>query len=165
MDARLALDVPPLLNQVDAAVVAVATAKIGRTAEALADRVGWPVGTVRRRLPQLLRSGALTERKPGHYVRPAALKPVGRLYAIESKVKEWRRAVRQARAYGVWCDNYVIVMPELTSSASLGVLEAVDQDHGGLVLGRRWIRRPLLGSRPSASRLWGSEHVIAAFYG
>jgi hypothetical protein len=86
------------------------------------------------------------------------------MYAIEAKVKDWRRALRQARTYSVWCDSYVIVMPEL----GLGSMEAaqnfVAADGGGLMLGGTWVLRPRLAKRSAAQRLWGSEHAIAAFY-
>src|SRR4051812_12462128 len=42
LEARLALDVPPLLNQVDAGVVAVAHADAPRTVNSLAASLRWP---------------------------------------------------------------------------------------------------------------------------
>jgi hypothetical protein len=163
LDDRLALDVSPLLNQVDAGVVAAAAASAPRTVATLARRVGWPEDTVARRLPHLLRSGALLQAGRDTYVRPEALRPVGRLYAIEAKVKDWRRALRQARTYSVWSDGYVIVMPALGSGSLPGLMAAVAADNGGLMLDGKWVRRPRLLRRSSAQRLWGSEHVIAAF--
>jgi hypothetical protein len=163
LDERLALKVPPLLNQVDAGVVAAAAPSAPRALPTLARRVGWPEDTVARRLPHLLRTGALLRTSRDSYVRPAALRPVGRLYAIEGKVKDWKRAVRQARTYSVWSDGYVIVMPELGSGSFSGLLEAVSADRGGLMINGKWVRRPQLAHRPQAQRLWGSEHAIAAF--
>jgi hypothetical protein len=164
LDDRLALDVPPLLNQVDAGVVSAAAAHAPRTVVTLARRVGWPVETVSRRLPYLLKARALVRVGDETYVRPEYLFPVGRLYAIESKVKDWRRALRQARTYSVWCDSYVIVMPRLGAGSLPGVVEEVSADGGGLMLGGMWVRRPRLSRRSAAQRLWGSEHAIAAFY-
>lgn len=163
LDKRLALDVPPLLNQVDAGVIAVANSRSPRTAESLARMVGWPVETVNRRVPHLLRSGALIAVGTRTYVRPPDLEPVGRLYAIEAKVRDWRRALRQVRTYSIWCDGYVIVMPELSESSTAGLLTAIVADGAGLVLGGRWIQRPRLAQRSRAQRLWGSEHAVAAF--
>jgi len=163
LDERLALDVPPLLNQVDAGVVAAAAASAPRTLATLARRLGWPEDTLERRLPHLLRSGALLQTGRDSYVRPEALRSVGRLYAIETKVKDWRRALRQARMYSVWSDSYVIVMPSLGSGSLPGLLAAVAADNGGLMLDGEWVRRPRLFRRSPAQRLWGSEHVIAAF--
>lgn len=163
LDDRLALPVPPLLNQVDAGVVAAAATSAPRTVASLARRVGWPEDTVARRLPHLVRSGALIRVGRDTYVRPEALQPVGRLYAIETKVKDWRRALRQARTYSVWSDSYVIVMPALGSGSLAGLMTAVGADNGGLVLDGKWVQRPRLLQRSTAQRLWGSEHAISAF--
>jgi hypothetical protein len=162
LEERLALGVPPLLNQVDAGVVAAAAPRARRTVETLARRVGWPVASVRRRLPELIRIGALIAAGPGSYVRPAPLQPVGRLYAIETKVKDWRRALRQARTYSLWCDSYVLVMASLSSGSHATVMEAVTQDGAGLLVGGQWLQRPRLGRRSPAQRVWGSEHLVAA---
>lgn len=159
---RAALSVPPLLNEVDAGIVAVASARRGVTTDTLAGRLGWAPDTVDRRLPGLLRSGALTDLGGGRYVRPAALVPIGRLVAIETKVRDFRRALRQARTYALWCDNYVIVMPSITEASVDTAVQSVADDRGGLVVAGRWVQRP--GSRrlPPQARLWGSEHVVAA---
>jgi hypothetical protein len=164
LDERLQLDVPPLLNQVDAGVVSAAAGAAPRTVPTLARRLGWTVDTVARRLPHLLRTGALIPAGPETYIRPRQLRPVGRLYAVEAKVKDWRRALRQARTYSAWCDCYVIVMPSLGSASLLGLLEAVSVDGGGLLVGGKWVKRPTIGRRTAAQRLWGSEHVVAAFH-
>jgi hypothetical protein len=159
---RQALGVPPLLHQVDAGVAAVAAPRAARTVESLARRLGWPVETVRRRIPDLLRAGALTRVGQESYVRPAALRPVGRLYAIETKVRDWKRAVRQARTYSTWCDSYVIVMASLSMGALESAVETVRGDGGGLMVAGSWVQRPRLGARSPAQRLWGSEHLLAA---
>jgi hypothetical protein len=164
LNRRLRLRVPPLLNEVDAGVVAAAAEKAPRTAATLAARVGWPVETVTRRIPGLLKAGALKPVGAESYIRPSALQPVGRLYAIEAKVRDWRRALRQARVYSVWCDSYVIVMPPLGPTSTPNLLEAVASDGGGLMLDGRWVFKPKLRSKSPSQRLWGSEHAIAAFF-
>jgi hypothetical protein len=164
LNRRLRLRVPPLLNEVDAGVVAAAAVKAPRTAVTLAARVGWPIETVNRRIPGLLKSGALRAIGTESFVRPAALQPVGRLYAIEAKVRDWRRALRQARTYSIWCDSYVIVMPALGPTSTPNVLGEVRSDGGGLMLDGRWLVRPKLRSKSPSQRLWGSEHAIAAFF-
>lgn len=164
LERRLALKVPPLLNEVDAGVVASAAAAAPRSSKTLAANVGWPIDTVQRRIPALVRSGALVRVGAESYVRPIDLRPVGRLYAIEAKVKDWRRAIRQARTYSVWCDGYVIVMPTLGPGSTPNLRDAVTTDGGGLMLGGRWVQRPRLRHKSPAQRLWGSEHAIAAFF-
>lgn len=159
---RLELAIPPLLNQIDAGITSVATPRAPRSPETLARRLGWTSESVRRRLPELLRSGALIRVGRDSYVRPDALQPIGRLYAIETKVKEWRRAVRQARTYSLWCDSYVLVMGSLGTTALAQVAEAVAADGGGLMVNGLWVQRPVLARRHAAQRMWGSEHLVAA---
>lgn len=162
LDARLALQVPPLLHQVDAAVASVAHPRQARSAEMFARRLGWPVDTVRRRVPDLVRVGALVEVRPDRFVRPEALTPLGRLYAVEAKVRESRQALRQGRSYSVWADNYVLVMGPLTSRAVEPLRAQVAQDRAGLVVDGRWVCRPAVHPLAPASRLWAAEHVVAA---
>lgn len=162
---RTALSVPPLLNEVDAGIVAVASARRGYSTDALAERVGWGAETIDRRLPGLLRSGALEDVGRGRYLRPAALVPVGRLIAIETKVRDFRRALRQARTYALWCDNYVIVMPSITEASFDEAVGTVARDRGGLLVAGRWAQRPGGRRLPPSSKLWGSEHVVAATVG
>lgn len=163
--ARMASAVPPLLNQVDAGIVAVLSTRRGRTIDTIAASVGWSRQTVERRLPALVRATAISEVGPQRYVRAAALRPIGRIYAIETKMSDWRRAVRQARTYRLWCDNYVIVMASLSGSTLPLALDAIRADGGGLMSGGQWAIRMRSQHAPAARRLWGSEHVVAALGG
>jgi hypothetical protein len=165
LDARLALGVQPLLNQLDAAIVASTYANVGRTAAAIADALGWPLPTVERRLPNLVRSGALHAGSNSCYRRPEALQPVGRLYAVEMKVRDVGAAVQQARMYSVWADAYVVVMGRLGERPFSRMIEEVSADQAGLMIDGRWIRRPSLGSLDICRRLWASEHFVAALRG
>jgi hypothetical protein len=88
--------------------------------------------------------------------------PVGRLYAIETKVRDWRRALRQARTYGLWCDSYVIVMGAMSAASIESAASHVSADRGGLMVEGRWIVRPRIRQQTAAQRLWGSEHFVAA---
>lgn len=160
--ARAALAVPPLLNEVDAAIVSALAPRAARSAETIAAALGWPMSVIDRRLPGLLRTGAVIEPRPGRFVRPEELEPVGRLYAIETKVSDWRRAMLQGRRYRLWCENYVIVMPGLSDSTGLRAGEAIAQDGGGLVAAGSWVSRTRAYDLPAPRRLWGSEHALAA---
>lgn len=162
--ARLALDVPPVLNQLDAGIVAVAHARVARSPVALARASGWGAETVSRRLPGLVRSGALVAASPDRYVRPAALGPIGRLYAVEAKVSDRQAAVVQARAYSSWTDSYVLIMGPLGPAPLRSLLDEVDVDRGGLVVNGRWLRRPVLKTLDPARRLWSAEHFVAAVW-
>ena len=99
--ARLALGVKPVLNQLDAAIVASASVNMPRASGAMAKALGWSTETVIRRLPGLVRTGALLTVRPDRYVRPAALRPLGRLYAIEAKIRDRGAAIQQARSMGL----------------------------------------------------------------
>lgn len=160
--ARIALDIPPLLHQLDAGVVAVTHPRQGRSVTALARLLGWPEETVQRRIGDLVRQGALHEARPGRFVRPPELGPLGRLYAVEAKVREWGRAVRQGRTYSVWADTYVLVMGPLAERALQPLLKQVANDRAGLVVQGRWLARPAIHPLPAAQRLWAAEHVVAA---
>ena len=133
-----------------------------RTSHALAKALGWPLGTIMRRLPGLIRSGALTEVRSDRYVRPAALRPLGRLYAIEAKVRDRGAAVQQARTYAAWADSYVLVMGALGPRPLQLLLDEVELDRGGLVVDGRWLRRPVARSLDPARRFWSAEHFVAA---
>jgi hypothetical protein len=159
---RLALGIPPLLNEIDAGIVGEASAKVGRNVETLAARLGWPEGTIQRRMPLLLRTGALEEKSHGRFVRPEPLAPIGKLYAVETKVANFKRALRQARTYALWCENYVIVMPALSESSLFSASETVAADRGGLVVDGKWAQRLRARRITNPRRLWGSEHVVAA---
>jgi hypothetical protein len=159
---RCALGVAPLLNEVDAGVVGAAATAAPRSVDSLADRLGWSTQTVERRVPALLRAGALVQRRPGVYTRPADLRPVGRLYALETKVNKWRRAVQQGRTYQLWCDAYIVVMASLGSVTLEALISEAREDGAGVMVAGRWLVRPRVRRRPEHRRLWGSEHVVAA---
>jgi len=160
--SRLRLPVPPLLNEIDAGIVAAASRTVPRTADQFAASLGWPVATVERRIPGLLRSTALREVKPAHYVRRTALEPIGTIVAVELKLRDWRRALTQARTYRTWADSYVLIIGAVSERALPELISAVEEDRGGLVVAGSWRVRPKRSMRTPARRLWASEHVIAA---
>lgn len=164
LDSRLSCDVPPLLNEVDAGVVSVSAVKQARSAQQLAGLLGWPEATVARRLPSLVRNGALSD-EGGRFTRHEALQPLGRLYAIEVKVSDWRRALRQARVYSLWADNYVLVLGRLTDAASTLALDQVEIDSAGLYINNCWHRKPTSNKLPPYKRLWAAEYLVAALRG
>jgi hypothetical protein len=159
---RLQLGVPPILNQVDAGIVASLSDNRPRSAETVSATLGWPIETIGRRLPHLMKSGAISGKGVDGFVRPTALCPVGRLYAIEAKMNDRVSAIQQARSYASWADNYVLVMGELGARPLHQLMDDVDHDRGGLVVNGRWMRRPVIAPHSPARRLWASEHLIAA---
>lgn len=151
-------------DKLDASIVAASSAKVARSPEALARTLGWGVETITRRLPALVRSGALIVARPDRYVRPLPLGPIGRLYAVEAKVRDRQAAVQQARAYSAWTDGYVLVMGPLGQSPLQSLLDEVDIDRGGLVVDGRWLRRPVVRTLDPVRRLWSAEHFVAAVW-
>ncbi len=160
--SRLRLSVPPLLNEIDAGIVAAASKTVPRTSSRLASSLGWPVTTVERRMPRLLRNRALREIKPGRFVRRAALEPIGTVFAIELKIGDWRRALTQGRTYRTWADAYLLIINHVSEASLPYLAEAVRRDRGGLVVSGKWIMKPRRSGQSPARRLWASEHVIAA---
>ncbi|MEJ7893347.1 MAG: hypothetical protein WKF94_11975 [Solirubrobacteraceae bacterium] len=165
LERRTLLDVPPLLNEIDAGIVASVSSLRGTPAKKIAERLGWPLPSIERRIPTLLRTGALSLAAPDRYVKPADLQPIGRLYAIETKMSNWRRAVQQGRLYRLWTDNYVIVMPPLSNGSLADLSRTVTEDRAGLMIGGRWAARPGRRDASHARRMWGSEHVVAGVAG
>jgi hypothetical protein len=165
LDARLALDVSPVLNAIDAAILASARANAALAPAAIARLLGWPDSTVNRRLPGLVRSGALQYASNGGVIRRSEIRPVGRLYAVETKVRDARAALHQVRTYSVWADSYVLVMGQLGEQALRNLVCEVRADQGGLMVAGRWVCRPQAKSASPAHRLWASEHVVAAVRG
>ena len=164
-ERRIRLEVPPLLNEIDAGVVAVVSSIRGTSSMKIAERLGWPLASVERRIRSLLRTGALSLVARDRYVKPPDLVPVGRLYAIETKMRNWRRAVQQGRLYRLWTDNYVVVMPPLSNGSLEDLSRTVTEDQAGLMIAGRWAARPRRRDAPPARRMWGSEHVVAAIAG
>ena len=160
--SRLELGVPPLLNRADAGIVSATHPAASLSAQQISERLHWPEDTIVRRLPGLVRIGALNEVRAGRFVRPAALAPLGRLYVVEAKVKEWGRALKQARKYSVWADGYVLVMGPLSAAVTQELEVEVDRDRAGLVVAGRWIRRPVMHRLPNVRRLWAAEHLVDA---
>jgi hypothetical protein len=160
--SRLRLSVPPLLNEIDAGVVAVASKTVPRTADRLASSLGWPLATLERRIPGLLKSRALREIKPARYVRRAALEPIGTVYAVELKMADWKRALTQGRTYRTWANAYLLIVDYVSEGSLPDLVQAVRRDRGGLVVAGSWIVKPKRSPRDPARRLWTSEHVIAA---
>src|SRR6202022_1314773 len=162
LEARSQLDVRPILNRLDAAVVAATSTKVPKTVDGIAQALGCPVSTVARRLSGLLDRGALHRLREYRYVRPEALQPAGRIYAIEAKVRDRVSATHQARAYLAWADSYVIVFGPLGHGPLELVTAAVHADRAGLMVAGAWIVRPRISKRMSGLRFWASEHFFAA---
>jgi hypothetical protein len=61
---RLQSGVPPMLNELDAAIISSAAPRAPRRIETLACKLSWPIETLLPRLAHLLENGALVETAP-----------------------------------------------------------------------------------------------------
>jgi DNA-binding Lrp family transcriptional regulator len=159
--ARQALAVPPVVSDIDAGILSVAHVRRSSDVGELAAALGWPISTLARRMRRLVVTGALIEVQPGMYVRPPEIAARGRLYAIETKIEDWTKALRQVRTYRVWADGYVLVMGGLSDRTVDSLLTEVRHDRGGLVVAGKWLARPRLGETAEWRRLQAIERFAA----
>ncbi len=160
--SRQYLNVPPIVNEIETGILTATHVRRASSSETIASALGWPVGAVSSRVKGLTRRRALHEVYKNRYVRPEALKPGGRLYAVEAKIEDWRSALKQVRTYRVWADSYVLVMGPLTERARTALIAEVREDRGGLVVDGHWITRPRLGQAAARRRLQAWELFAAA---
>jgi hypothetical protein len=163
LQAREAAGIPPLTYEPDAAVVAALTAHRAQSLDDLAHRLGWPSQAVERRVPRLLRIGAIDRASSGGLVRHPALVPVGRTHAFEAKVRDWQRGRDQARRYRLWADTATLVMASVPSQAA--VRADVARWGIGFAVHADWIRRPTSHRHNPSRRLVTSELVVGALFG
>jgi hypothetical protein len=154
--------VPPILNPVDASVVAQASDTRPYALGTLAKFTGLAEATIERRLPHLLRSGALLEYSQSTFVRPFALQPLGRLFAVEMKVKDWQKALRQCRRYALWTDTYVLVMERVPGNRLPELRRAISKDRGGFMVAGELLLLPRTRSLPRSRRILASEYFYAS---
>lgn len=159
--ARQSLAIPPVVSEIDAAIVSVAHVRRPSDVGQLATALGWPVATIAQRLRRLVIAGALVESRPGLYLRPSQLHATGRLYAVETKIEDWNRALRQVRTYRIWADAYVLVMKSLSPKVTASLLAEVKRDQGGLVIDGQWLARPRIGTTDEWRRLQAVERFAS----
>ena len=120
-------------------------------------------GSADRSLRKLIAIGAL-EAREGRLRRSAGMVTLGRLWAIEAKVEEWQSGLAQVHRYRLWADGAVLVL----GRARVPV-EAIAADarhyRVGLVIEGRWVARPRVALPDDATRLYASEHMLAALIG
>ena len=155
-------EIRPLRYEPDAAVVCVLSAGRGRAVDEVARLLGWPEEAVLRRLPKLIRSGAVARSSNGRLSRHPHLVPAGRLHAFEAKVCDWRRGIEQARRYRLWADTATVVLAQVSTRSRDSVLAEAERLGLGLGVQNRWIRSPRRYEHSNARRLLASELAVAA---
>ena len=158
---RLALGVPPLLNQLDAAIVASLAVLQPRSLSTIACRLHWPERHLVTRIEQLRRIGAVERLPSGCFVRPNGLQPLGHLSAYEAKVTDWRRGLYQAATYATWADESTLAAGRLPRDPSRALAMAAELRLGVIADGVWWRRAERQQLLPQ-TRLWASEYVVAS---
>lgn len=130
----------------------------------IAARIGMSLSTVQKAVAQAISCGAL-RRDSGLVSRnPDWHSPARRLVAIELKLTDWRKALRQAEHYSKWADEaWVVMAREITSRMTAAALEA------GVGLARLRLDRLQIVATPArrkherfaSSRLLAAEQALA----
>lgn len=154
---RLANGAPYIESLADCTVVANLKVNRSVTGVGVATATGMSLEQVERRLRALAHSGLVTVHGQGYRRRPD-LEPIGRAYAFEAKVSDWRRGLSQALRYSAWCDASSLVL--LRAPSDLGTLiERCTYLDVGLAIRDEWVRKPRLGRPQSPLRLAASERL------
>lgn len=155
LQQRISLQLPYLRNETDCTVAAALSPNQTRTVRGLSKRLGMSDEQVLRRIRPLVAAGYVEVHASG-YRRVRGLEPIGRAYALEAKVSDWRQGISQALRYSTWCDTAAVVL--LKPPRDLAEVKARCSGLGlGLAAGGRWISRPRLGRPHSGLRLAMSE--------
>jgi len=155
LHSRISSGIPFLTNLMDASIVA--SVPIGRTAavSSTAVKLGMSERQLSGRVRRLVSNGSLL--KFGHgFRRDPNIIPIGRMYAFEAKVTDWRRAMSQAVRYGTWSDAVGVVLLNRPRDISA----AADRARTfkiGLAVGKTWIVRPRIRPNDVGLRLFASE--------
>lgn len=163
LERRRDADVPPLLSELDAAIVAMLQPVRPTPTDQLAIAVDRPLRSVARRLSALGDLGAISAR-PSGFVRNPALDLRGSVHALEAKTKDWNRGIDQALAYAVWADTSTLVVGQLPRDTRLAE-DRAGRLRLGLASGLRWVRRPSRRTHERPLRMWAMEHLVAALGG
>lgn len=158
---RLRSGIPALLNEIDSGIVSAASATDPRSAKHLAYLLRWPLEAVNRRLPSLVATGAIIEPTVGRFISSPAIQPWGTIYAVEMKVNDWRKGLRQCRRYALWADGYFLVLASVPPASRDLLIAEVAADSGGLLVDGQILSMPKPRSLKRARRLWAIEHVVA----
>ncbi len=154
---RLDNGAPFIESLADCAVVAALNIKRPMTSSSVASATGMSLEQVERRLRALAHAGVVVTHGLG-FCRRADLEPIGRTYAFEAKVSDWRRGLDQALRYSAWCDASSLVL--LRAPADMGsLIEHCNHLDIGLAVRDEWVRRPRLGKPQRALRLAASERL------
>lgn len=157
LERRLDNGAPFIEGLADCAVLAALNVKRPTTSDTVASVTGMSLEQVERRLRALAQVGVVMTSSLG-FCRRADLEPIGRTYAFEAKVSDWRRGLDQALRYSAWCDasSLVLLRPPADMVSLIARCNELDI---GLAVRDEWVRRPRLGKPQRALRLAASERL------
>ena len=158
---RLASGIRLISSPIEATIVSAVPFSRTVTLQSLSKRLGISekqLAVVVRRLE----GSAILVRSGGGYRRSNAVAPIGRMYALEAKVSDWRRAMTQAVRYATWSDavGVVLLSPPRDTTGAVSRAKALNV---GLSIGGRWFVRPKIRPSHPGRRLLASEFFVEAF--
>ncbi len=157
---RIATGVPPILGFRKSAVVAACGARKPTTLQRLMAVTGVSERQTRDTVGDLVRSGALIRSGSG-WCRSEVIAPIGRVFALEAKVSDWRGGFAQSLKYSLYADSVTLVLGRIGSKAIDAARGACADQGVGLVVDGTWLVRPRLHKVPLARRLQCSEQILA----
>jgi hypothetical protein len=162
LEARLESGIPPVTSRIDIAILSAVSSRRPTRLAALESALGMPSKYLASRVRQLVSIGTLHTLPTGSVQRERMIEPAGSVVAIETKLRDWRRAVHQARRYRTWAENYVVVLGSVASGGLEGARQMVSEDRGGLYFEGQWLCRPRRRPTSWAARFNASEAIVAA---
>ena len=158
---RLDSGIPPVTAPAEVKMICAARRR-ACTADELIAATSLSAPVARRYLQRLVDVGAL-RMAAKRYRASATLQPVGRIFALEAKVNDWRSGYEQCLRYGSHADGTALILPRVTERVRQPLLD-VTRPHGiGVFADGRWMQRPKMSKLTADRRLHASECVIAGF--
>jgi len=154
-ESRVLAGIPYLRTITDARVVAATSVGRTVTGATIASTTGLSPRQSQTAVNRLVRDGAIRRVGSG-YRRSESMVAVGRMYALEAKVSDWRKAFSQALRYSSWSDASAIVL--LRSPREIDdAIELAKRFRIGLAVHDRWLVRPSIRAVPTHLRLLASD--------
>jgi len=158
--ARLASGIPPILGSRRASVISSCGVRRPASLRLLVSVTGSSEKHTRAIIGELVRAGAITRFGSG-WVRDPALQPLGKVFALEAKVSDWRSGFAQSLRYGVYAQNVTLVVGKLGERASQSAEEACRSHGVGLYIAGRRRVQPRSQVVKLERRFQSSEQVLA----
>jgi hypothetical protein len=158
---RLAVGAPPILSEPAMRLVANLSTTRPATVDSLAGLLGLTKRQASRVLLGLAKVGAV-HRQGDRWFRADGFEPVGRTYALEAKVDDWRSGLDQCLRYGAYADSTTLVLPRMSEKVRTSAVTRFSALGVGLYVDGKWLVRPRLSRLKVPKRLLASEYVLAA---